>query len=97
MARQALLGRSNAGGIHSLGVGWKWLRKHAIDGVSPTIVVSDNSICDMCHRFTTNYTGDEANDMVTRGHVARPRATSGRDITGSVRLMGAYPTAKITG
>ena len=92
MARQALLGRSNAGGLHSLGMGWKWLREHAIDGIRPTIVVSDNSICDMCHRFATNYTGDEANDMVTRGQVERRELGDDYDLTWNV-VYGSGPAS----
>jgi hypothetical protein len=52
VARHALLGRGRAGRREGLGVGRKWLREHAVDHVSPAVVVPDDLICDMRHRFT---------------------------------------------
>src|SRR5215831_7513223 len=48
----ALLGGGSAGRGKRRIVGWKWLREHAIDHVSPALVVADDPICDMRHGCT---------------------------------------------
>ena len=55
VARHALIGSGHAGRSEGLGVGRKWLREHAVDRVRPAVVVPDDLICDMRHRFTFQY------------------------------------------
>jgi len=52
VARHALLCGGNTSSLDSLRVRREWFREHTIDRVRPTVVVSDNSICDMRHQIT---------------------------------------------
>src|SRR5215831_11160816 len=53
VARHPLLGRGGASRREGLRVGRIWLREYAVDRVRPAVVVPDDLIRDMRHRFNS--------------------------------------------